>query len=88
MFYYICHFYLLHATAVVFSGLRYGRWDYYLHFPGALVGLPDKNFPTDWGYNLAEVYLIWLAIVAALYFPCRWYLGVKQRRRSPWLSYL
>jgi uncharacterized membrane protein len=88
MFYYVCHFYLIHATAVLFSGLRYGKWNYFLHFPGALMGLPDPGFPTDWGYNLAEVYAIWLGIVAVLYFPCRWYLGVKQRHKSAWFSYL
>jgi hypothetical protein len=88
MFYYICHFYLIHAVALLFSGLRYGRWDYFLHAPGALLGLPDPNFPRDWGYNLAEVYVIWLAIVVILYFPCRRYLLVKQRSQSPWLSYV
>lgn len=88
MFYFVCHFYLIHALALVFSGLRYGRWDYFLHFPGALLGLPDANFPKDWGYNLAEVYVIWLVVVVLLYLPCRWYMHVKQRSRSGWLSYL
>jgi len=88
MFYYVAHFYLIHATAVVFSGLRYGRWNYFLHFPGALLGMPDSNFPPDWGYNLAAVYLIWFGIIALLYWPCRWYMGVKQRSRSPLFSYL
>lgn len=88
MFYYILHFYTIHALAELFSGIRYGRWDYFLHFPGALLGLPDPEFPKDWGYNLAQVYLIWFSIVVFLYFPCRWYLMVKQRSRSRWLSYL
>jgi hypothetical protein len=26
--------------------------------------------------------------VLALYPVCRWFAGVKQRRRDPWLSYL
>ncbi|HJZ95869.1 MAG TPA: heparan-alpha-glucosaminide N-acetyltransferase domain-containing protein [Candidatus Solibacter sp.] len=88
MFYYACHFYLIHATALVFSYLRYGRWDYFLHMPGALIGLPDPTFPQDWGYNLAIVYVIWVALVTLLYFPCRWMLGVKQRSRAWWLSYV
>jgi uncharacterized membrane protein len=88
MFYYLAHFYSLHALAVVLSGLRYGRWDYFLHFPGAFTGMPDPGFPTDWGYSLGAVYVIWFLLVAALYFPCRWYMRVKQRSRSPWLSYL
>ena len=33
-------------------------------------------------------YLVWLVVVVLLYFPCRWYAGVKRRSRSPWLSYL
>jgi uncharacterized membrane protein len=87
MFYYLCHFYLIHAVCLVLSGLRYGRWDYFTHLPGAIIGLPDPTFPQDWGYNLATVYLLWAAIVAALYFPCRWWMGVK-RRGGWWTSYL
>lgn len=88
MFYYICHFYLIHAVALAVSRIKYGRWDYFLHFPGALLGLPDPTFPKNWGYSLGIAYLIWIAIVSVLYLPCRWYMGVKQRSRSPWLSYL
>jgi uncharacterized membrane protein len=88
MFYYLCHFYLIHAVALLLSWLRYGRWDYFTHLPGALIGLPDPTFPPDWGYNLAMVYLFWAAIVTALYFPCRWYMGVKRPSGAWWLSYL
>jgi uncharacterized membrane protein len=88
MFYYLCHFYLIHAVALLLSVLRYGRADYFTHLPGALIGLPDPAFPQDWGCNLAMVYLFWLAIVATLYFPCRWYLDVKRRSGAWWLSYL
>jgi uncharacterized membrane protein len=88
MFYYLCHFYLIHALALVVSWLRYGRWDYFTHLPGALIGLPDPTFPPDWGFNLGGAYLIWAALVAFLYFPCRWYMGVKQRSGAWWLSYL
>ncbi len=87
MFYYLCHFYLIHAVALVLSWLRYGRWDYFTHLPGALIGLPDPTFPADWGYSLGVVYLMWAGIVAALYFPCRWWLGVK-RTGGWWTSYL
>jgi hypothetical protein len=50
--------------------------------------VPVKGFPPSYGYNLAEVYLIWLAIVAGLYLPCRWYMRVKENSRSTWLSYI
>jgi hypothetical protein len=29
-----------------------------------------------------------VGVVLALYPVCRWFAGVKQRRRDPWLSYL
>ena len=44
--------------------------------------------PVQWGFGLPVVYLIWLIVVASLYLPCRWFAGVKSRRRDWWLSYL
>jgi uncharacterized membrane protein len=51
--------------------------------------------PMDWnnigpnmGFNLVVVYLCWIAGVLLLYPLCRWFAGVKQRRREWWLSYL
>jgi hypothetical protein len=46
------------------------------------------NPPPDYGFSLPVVYVVWIVVVVALYFPCRWYAGVKQRRRDWWLSYL
>jgi len=40
------------------------------------------------GFNLVVVYLAWIAGVLLLYPLCRWFAGVKQRRRDWWLSYL
>jgi uncharacterized membrane protein len=51
--------------------------------------------PIDWnnigpnmGFNLGVVYLSWIAGVLLLYPLCKWFAGVKQRRRDWWLSYL
>jgi hypothetical protein len=51
--------------------------------------------PLDWGsqpagtgFNLAVVYASWLAGVLLLYPLCKWFAGLKQRRRDWWLSYL
>jgi hypothetical protein len=55
--------------------------------PPSLRG-PRPDFPSDYGFDLWVVYLVWIAIVLALYPVCRWYAGVKQRRRSAVLSYL
>jgi hypothetical protein len=44
--------------------------------------------PDGWGYGLPVVYLVWVGVVLALYPACRWFAGVKARRREAWLSYL
>jgi uncharacterized membrane protein len=51
-------------------------------FPGR-TGL----LPVELGYSLPVVYAIWLGILLILYLPCRWFAGVKARRRDAWLSY-
>jgi uncharacterized membrane protein len=51
--------------------------------------------PMDWnnlgamvGFNLVVVYVCWVAGVLLLYPLCKWFAGVKHRRRDWWLSYL
>jgi len=79
MFFYLLHIPLIHASSLAIDYLRNG--------PRTL----DPNTfepPPNWGVGLPGVYLAWISIVVALYFPCRWFAGVKQRRREVWLSYL
>jgi len=40
------------------------------------------------GVDLAGVYVVWIVLVIVMYPLCRWYAGVKQRRKDWWLSYL
>ncbi len=40
------------------------------------------------GFGLAGVYVAWMIIVAALYFPCYYFAALKRRNPSVWLSYL
>jgi len=44
--------------------------------------------PEGVGFNLAVVYASWIAGVLILYPLCKWFAGVKARRRNWWLSYL
>lgn len=81
-FYYVPHIYLIHGAALLTSMALGQDWRFWVGY-GYLQGLPD-----GWGYSLPVVYAIWAAVVAALYLPCRWFAGVKQRRRDWWLSYL
>ncbi len=40
------------------------------------------------GFGLAGAYVGWVVVVVGLYPLCRWFAGVKARRRDWWLSYL
>jgi uncharacterized membrane protein len=42
----------------------------------------------DFGGPLWATYLLWASGVFLLYWPCRWFAGLKARRREWWLSYL
>jgi uncharacterized membrane protein len=83
LFYFLLHLYLIHGLAVVFALFRYGHASF-------LFGSPPTAgaYPAGYGYPLWTVYLVWLAVVALSYPLCRWFAGVKQRRREWWLSYL
>ena len=61
----------------------------------ALKGLPFKSDgnPFVWqalgfGFPLWAVYLFWLFVVVAFYFPCKWYGIYKRTHPKWWLSYL
>jgi len=38
-------------------------------------------------FGLWGIYGMWIAIVFLLYWPCRWFAELKQRRRDVWLGY-
>ena len=86
LFYYLLHIPLIHGLAILLFGVRYGRTDFLFRNPPSLLG-PVEGFPQDYGYHLAAVYAIWIGVVVALYPVCRWFAALKQRNRSPILSY-
>ena len=87
LFYYLLHLPLIHLVAIALAWFRYGRIDFMLNNPPSLGG-PARVFPQDYGYSLAVVYLVWIAVVLALYPVCKWFSAVKQKQRSVLLSYL
>ncbi len=79
MFYYILHAPILHALSIAAMFPRLGT---------AILTLDFNNPPPNFGFGLLVVYAVWIGVVAALYFPCRWFAGVKRRRNDWWLGYL
>lgn len=87
LFYYVLHFFLIHALAVAASWFRYGEISWMFQSP-SLDKFPFTA-PPGWPASLPVIYLLWVGVVMALYPVCRWYAGVKARRRDWWwLSYL
>jgi uncharacterized membrane protein len=84
-FYYILHFYLIHLVSMIFFFARGHSFAEGMRNSG-----PNPNFliPGE-GYGLGVVYLVWLAIVIALYPVCKWYDNYKTNHKEKWwLSYL
>ncbi len=84
-FYYVLHIPLIHAVALLVSVARTGAID-----PWLFANHPVMNPPPPAGYvwSLGLLYAVFIAVVVALYLPCRWFAAVKRRRSDPWLGYL
>jgi len=82
--YYVAHLYLIHLTALLAIAAMGLNW----HLRTSAQAFYDGQYVPGWGVSLPFVYLIWLAIVAALFPLCLWFSRLKERRRDWWLSYL
>jgi uncharacterized membrane protein len=83
MFFYVLHLYLIHLLAITMAMVFHQPGDWLFH--GAFM---MNDIPDGYGHGLPFIYLMWLVTLLILYFPCLWFMGVKQRRKDWWLSYL
>ncbi|HEY0091488.1 MAG TPA: hypothetical protein VGB43_03285, partial [Flavobacterium sp.] len=84
LFYFVVHFYVIHLILLcilLFQGIAFHE----MEFAGGTFGRP-RSMPT--GLPLSWIYIIWIAVVAVLYKPCRWYASYKQTHSHWWLRYL
>jgi uncharacterized membrane protein len=83
---YVAHLYVLHLVALSahaaaghnVDGMFNSIHDIFLT-PAVFAG---TSFP------LWVVYVAWITVLAIIYPLCRWWSGIKRRRRDWWLSYL
>ncbi len=80
MFYYLCHLYVIHAMAIVMA-LLWKQPAMWLIKGGFFIQPP----PDGYGHNLGFIWLMWLLALMILYFPCKWYMGVRKRRQDLWI---
>jgi uncharacterized membrane protein len=81
LFFYVLHIPLIHGLAVVIA----------LAGTGHAEALFANTFlfarPAGYGFGLSVVYAVTGVVILVLYPACRWFAGVKARRRDAWLSY-
>jgi len=84
LFYYVIHLFFIHTLAI-WVALA-------LHQPAAWLlygGFMLNPVPPGYGHGLPFIHAIWLITVFLLYFPCKWFMNLKQKHPgSWWLSYL
>ena len=78
--FYVTHLYVVHAIAVAAAVVQ--------GLPASSLMVLYRFRPEGFGFGLPVIYLVWLAVVAALYPMCRRYAELKARSRAWWLSYL
>jgi hypothetical protein len=77
LFFYLMHLLVLHLGQGAVNSIK--------GITPPFQYLPETSGPH---LGLAWVYVAWLAAIVLLYFPCRWYAGVKRRYPGGALSYL
>jgi uncharacterized membrane protein len=84
LFYYVIHICLIHAMAIVVAWLCGQPYAWMWQ-----ISMFVQSHPPNYGHGLPVVYLVWAAVLAVLYYPCRRYMNLKASHRDwSWLSYL
>jgi uncharacterized membrane protein len=83
LFFYVLQWIVAHGFAILASRLAGKSTDYLF---GNLFLSPPP--PAGYGFGMPIVYAMWILGLILLYPLCRWFAGVKARRRDWWLSYI
>lgn len=84
LFYFLIHFFFIHfiLLGILFlQGFHFSQMD----FASGTFGRPKE---LQSGLPLLAIYFIWIAVVALLYKPCKWFGQYKAKHKQWWLKYL
>jgi uncharacterized membrane protein len=84
LFFYLLQWPIAHSIAVALNVAAGKEVGYLFHSVPEFYTLA----PRDAGFDLWVAYVCWVIAVAILFVLCRWFAGVKRRRRDWWLAYL
>jgi uncharacterized membrane protein len=74
LFFYLLQWPVAHGLAVIVAAIQ--------GYPiGWMFQFPPFQAPDGYGNSLMTVYLFWAVTLVFLYYPSRWYLGLRRRRR-------
>ena len=81
LFFFVSHFWALHAMAAVAALVTYGSAARaFLAMPLPSMGGPANAFPAGFGYPLWVAYLAWVAVLVLLWPACQWAAGARASR--------
>ncbi len=81
LFFYMVHIYMIHIVTLVALAASGRSWTETI--VSAEVFLSESL--ADFGFPLAVVYLIWVAVMVAMYPLSEWYRAYKKRHPEKWL---
>lgn len=85
LFYYFLHIVVIHSLAIIGILIFGGDWTNMILTQDVFMNAKLSNY----GYSLFVVYLVWIFIIALLYFPSKRYMTYKASNKDKWwLSYL
>ena len=87
LFFYLLHFYLLHAGSIATYWALKGKPIF--AFQSVYAPMRGQPIPEEFGFqSLVGVYIAWIGLLLVLYPLCLWYGERKRRGKSPLWSYL
>lgn len=84
LFFYLIHWYIIHPLLILILFIQGFSWTE-MDFTSGNFGRPKG---VESGIELWATYLIWIAIVLFLYYPCKKYGAYKSQAKSIWTRYI